>query len=165
MFQMHFFYTVMDTKTLLTQFYKGLKNANASNMTALYKDNSHFKDPVFGDLHGEHAISMWHMLFSKNNQVKISYKIIEATPTYGKVQWTANYLNGSNKRPVTNHVTANFKLADGEIVNHVDSFNLSKWSRQALGVSGLLMGWSSFMKNQIQKKTNSLLDHYIELKR
>ena len=51
----------------MTHFYEGFKNANASNMTALYKDNIHFKDPVFGDLHGERAKAMLHMLFSKNN--------------------------------------------------------------------------------------------------
>ena len=38
---------------------------------------------------------------------------------------------------------------DGKIIKHTDIFDLWEWSKQALGVSGYLLGWSGFMKNKI----------------
>ena len=43
---------------------------------------------------------------------------------------------------------ATFKIADGLIVDHVDRFSFWKWSRQAIGTKGLLLGWTPFLRAQ-----------------
>jgi len=91
--------------------------------------------------------------------VNVSY--IEATETTGGANWTATYKYGENERDVVNNVTASFKFKDGKIIEHIDSFKLWKWTRQALGVSGTLLGWTPLMKNKIQKTTNEQLNDYI----
>ena len=57
---------------------------------------------------------------------------------------------------------ATFEFEDGKIIKHTDDFDLWKWTKQALGFLGYLLGWSSFMKNKIQSKTTILLSNYIK---
>ncbi|WP_237708881.1 hypothetical protein [Gillisia marina] len=72
---------------------------------------------------------------------------------------------GQKKRTVINNVTANFQFKEDKIIKHIDDFNLWTWSKQALGSSGYFLGWSSYMRDQIQKKTGKLLNSYIEKKK
>jgi hypothetical protein len=39
---------------------------------------------------------------------------------------------------------------------------LWKWTKQAMGAPGYLLGWTPFFKNKIQATTNSRLDKFIE---
>jgi len=57
-------------------------------------------------------------------------------------------------------VQASFQFKDDKIIQHKDHFDLWKWTQQALGPAGYLLGWSSFMKNKIQKSTNKMVDDY-----
>jgi hypothetical protein len=105
---------------------------------------------------------MWHMLLSKKGAAPtINYTVLHETDSQGTVQWIASYHYGVKKRPVVNKVTATFVLLNGKILQHTDHFDLWNWSKQALGISGYLLGWSDFFKSKIQKKTNQMLDHYI----
>ena len=49
---------------------------------------------------------------------------------------------------MVNDVRATFRIEDGLIVDHVDGFSFWKWSRQALGTKGLLLGWTPFLRAQ-----------------
>ena len=44
---------------------------------------------------------------------------------------------------------------------HTDTFDLYKWTKQAMGPVGYILGWTPFMKNKIQKITNGRLDEFI----
>ncbi len=106
---------------------------------------------------------MWEMLLSKkDSKASINYEILEVDDKRAKVFWKAEYKYGLKRRAVVNKVTANFIFKDGMILKHIDDFNLWVWSRQALGTSGYLLGWSSYMRHQIQKKTEGLLSSYID---
>ena len=50
---------------------------------------------------------------------------------------------------------------DGKIIEHTDVFDLWLWTKQAMGFVGYLIGWSSLLKNKIQKTTNSNLDQFM----
>ena len=150
----------METIQLLNQFYSSFQKGNYMGMNACYADNIRFEDPAFGVLEGDRARSIWNMLLLKG-QSTITYDIVESTLTSGKVNWTASYKYGPHKRPVINHVNATFEISNGLIISHQDKFDLWQWSRQALGMSGLFLGWSNFMKDKIQQKTNRMLDAFM----
>lgn len=152
----------MTHSTLIKTFYEGFVAGNAQQMTDCYHDTIVFSDPAFGTLKGGRAKAMWHMLIARGKgAMKISYEITDVNETSGQVRWTARYPYGPKKRPVLNHVTANFKFADGKIIEHHDTFDLYQWSKQAMGLPGYLLGWSGFMRSKIQEKTNGLLDNYM----
>jgi ketosteroid isomerase-like protein len=155
----------MNNQTLIENFYTAFANGNAAEMIACYHENIIFEDPAFGELKGEKAKAMWEMLLSrKESAAKIEFDNVTANDKKGSATWIATYNYGKQNRKVINHVTANFEFADGKIIKHKDNFDLWKWSRQALGISGYLLGWSSFMRKKIQGTTNGLLAKFMEKK-
>ncbi len=152
----------MTNETTIQNFYQAFSEGNADAMVACYHDDVVFKDPAFGTLEGEKAKAMWRMLLSRSeSRPEIKFSDVAADDKFGKANWTAKYNYGSKKRPVENHIAATFEFKDGKIIKHTDFFDLWKWSQQALGVSGYLLGWSALMKNKIQKTTNTLLEKFI----
>lgn len=153
---------IHQNQQLIETFYNAFAKGDANSMTACYHDNVVFEDPAFGRLENGKPSKMWEMLLSrKKESTKVVFENVEANDTTGKANWTATYEYGPNNRKVINHITANFKFKDGKIIEHIDTFNLWKWTKQALGFSGYLLGWSSFMKGKIQKTTNQQLSTYI----
>ncbi len=150
----------MNNSELIETFYTSFSNADFKGMVECYHEDIVFEDPAFGKLKGERAAKMWEMLLSqKKSDIKISFNSIEATTENGKANWVAEYYYG--KRKVVNNISANFKFKDGKIIEHIDTFDLWKWTKQAMGTTGYLMGWSSFMKNKIQKTVNKRLDKFM----
>ena len=47
------------------------------------------------------------------------------------------------------------------IVDHVDEFSFWKWSRQALGTKGLLLGWTPFVRRTVRTKARAGLDEFL----
>lgn len=153
----------MKSKELIQEFYNSFAAGDAKGMIVCYHEDILFNDPAFGTLQGDRAKAMWEMLLSKKDaKPSIAYEILEVEDKSAKVFWTARYTYGPKKRKVVNRVTANFEFKDGKIIKHSDDFDLWTWSKQALGASGYLLGWTSFMRDQIQKKTGRLLSSYIK---
>ena len=152
----------MTAKETADKFYASFSQGNANEMLKLYHPEIEFADPAFGTLKAEKAHAMWRMLLSsKQAQLKISYTIIDYSDTQVKVNWIADYYFGPKKRKVKNNVIADLTFQDGKVIKHTDSFDLWKWSRQALGISGFLPGWSGFLKRKIQERTNKRLINYM----
>jgi hypothetical protein len=52
---------------------------------------------------------------------------------------------------VHNRIDARFEFdAAGLISRHVDRFNFWRWSRQALGLKGWLLGWTSLVRDKVR---------------
>lgn len=155
----------MNNKELIEKFYTAFSSGNAEEMISCYHEDVLFKDPAFGTLKGNDVFNMWRMLLSKkSNTTKITFTNITTEGNKGAVNWTAKYLYGNKNRKVVNNITANFTFKNGKIIKHIDTFNLWNWSRQALGFTGLLLGWTPFMKTKIQKTTRKKLDNFISKK-
>ena len=148
---------------LITRFYDSFAHADAEGMVGCYADDILFQDPAFGNLKGEDAKNMWRMLMlNGKGEIKITYGDISADDKTGSAKWKAEYIFSKTGRHVVNRIQAQFKFKDGKISVHSDSFNLWKWSAQALGWKGYLLGWSPFMKNKIQKQTHALLSNFTQ---
>jgi len=151
-----------DNKQLIENFYTAFTKGDANGMTACYHNDVVFEDPTFGKLENGKPAKMWEMLMSKKKaSTTIVFNNIDADEKTGKANWTATYEFGEKNRKVVNNVSAKFKFKDGKIIEHIDTFDIWKWTKQALGFSGVLLGWSSFMKKKIQKTTNDQLTEFI----
>ncbi len=153
----------MKNSDTITKFYTAFSAGDSNGMVECYHENIVFKDPVFGTLKGQRAAKMWQMLLAqKNSDTTITFEITETTADTAKANWVATYNYGKKKRKVVNKVSADFKFKDGKIIAHTDTFDLWKWTKQAMGAPGYLMGWTGFMKSKIQKTTNKRLDAFIK---
>ena len=45
-----------------------------------------------------------------------------------------------------------WRFRDGKIAEHRDHFDLWRWAGQALGIKGLLLGWTPFVQNAIRQQ-------------
>jgi len=84
---------------------------------------------------------------------------IAADGNSGQAHWDARYTFSATGRKVLNRIDARFEFRDGLIVRHVDRFDVWAWARQALGLPGLLLGWSGALREKVQAKAaKSLAD-------
>ena len=146
---------------LIEKFYASFQLKNWKGMQECYHDDVVFNDPVFQHLKGKETFAMWHMLTSASKDLVISYKDITANDQSGSCGWDAYYSFSRTGRKVHNIIQAKFKFSAGKIVEHFDSFDLWRWSRLALGISGVLLGWSPIIKNKVRRTANSSLQKFI----
>ena len=142
---------------VIERFYGGFAAGDADQMASCYHADVHFYDPVFQDLNGPEVMKMWRTLLTRSSDLEITLGDHQADETSGTGHWTAVYAFASTGRPVTNEIDAVFRFRDGLIIDHVDSFDFWKWSRQALGTPGLLLGWSPIVRNKVRKQSAELL--------
>jgi ketosteroid isomerase-like protein len=149
---------------LIHKFYTAFAKADAKTMCECYHTDIQFQDPAFGTLKGNDACQMWKMLIEKSKaNIKIEFSNIETDEYSGTAKWVAAYNFSKTNRKVVNEVQAQFQFRDGLIVKHTDYFDIWKWSKQALGFKGLLLGWTGFMQKQIQKQAIASLKNYTKV--
>jgi Ni2+-binding GTPase involved in maturation of urease and hydrogenase len=140
-------------ENLITKFYTAFGNADAKTMSECYHPKIHFIDPAFGLLKEEQVSKMWEMLLLKSKgNIKIEFSDVIADEFNGSAKWTATYVFSKTNRKVINKIGAEFVFQDGLIIKHTDSFDVWKWSKQAFGITGQLLGWTGFFQDKIQEQ-------------
>lgn len=146
---------------LIEEFYAGFAEGNAKTMGSCYHKDIQFQDPVFGKLQGQDVLDMWEMLIEKSKgNIKIEFSDVRADELSGSARWVAVYNFSKTNRNVVNVIQASFVFKDGLIIKHTDEFDIWKWSKQALGLPGYLLGWTGFMHQKIQKNALHSLRSY-----
>ena len=62
---------------------------------------------------------------------------------------------------MVNDVHADIRVENGLIVDHVDRFSFWAWSRQALGVPGVLLGWTPMLRSKVGGTARKGLDEFM----
>jgi ketosteroid isomerase-like protein len=143
-----------DNAALISRFYEAFNRLDAEAMAACYAEDVLFSDPVFGELRGRQAGDMWRMLTSRAKEFSIRFDSVRADDHSGRAHWMATYLFSQTGRTVVNDIQARFVFRDGKIAEHHDHFDLWRWSRQALGTKGLLLGWTPFVQQAIRAQAH-----------
>jgi ketosteroid isomerase-like protein len=150
-----------ENKRLIERFYEAFDRRDGEAMAACYAPHARFSDPVFPGLQNEEPGAMWRMLTGRADDLRVELLEHDADETSGTAHWKATYTFTQTGRPVVNDVHARFRFDDGLIAQHEDSFSFFRWSRQALGVPGLLLGWTPVLQKATQRKARAGLDEYI----
>lgn len=137
---------------LVRRFYDAFARRDAAQMAACYAPDVQFSDPVFVGLKGREASDMWAMLCEQGKDLQVRLASCEATDDGARARWIADYTFGPTRRKVHNEIDAVMVIRDGLIVEHTDTFDLWGWTRQALGVPGTLLGWSSLLQNKLRSE-------------
>ncbi|MGA7781334.1 MAG: nuclear transport factor 2 family protein [Paraburkholderia sp.] len=145
---------------LIQRFYEAFARRDAEAMSACYTPDVRFSDPVFGELRGDEARDMWRMLTQRAQEFSLTFSEVEANERSGSAHWVARYLFSQTGRTVVNRIQAQFVFRDGLIAEHHDGFDLWRWSRQALGFKGVLVGWTPLVQRAIRAQARKGLDAY-----
>lgn len=147
-------------KALIESFYAAFKNKEFKKMAECYHEDAYFRDEAF-ELKGLYIGAMWHMLCERGADMEMSYSVAEKDGVV-TAHWEPKYSFSQTGRFVHNIIDAEFEFKDGKIIRHIDHFEFWRWSRQALGLPGALLGWSSFLKNKVGTMANKTLVGFIK---
>lgn len=137
---------------LITRFYEAFQRLDAETMATCYASDAVFSDPAFGELRGAEIGDMWRMLTQRAQDFSLTFDHVAADAQSGSAHWIAHYVFTQSGNRVINDIQARFVFANGLIAEHRDSFDLWRWSRQALGAKGALLGWTPFVQNAIRQQ-------------
>lgn len=146
---------------LLDRFYRAFAKRDAATMAGCYAPNVRFGDPVFPALEGDRAAGMWKMLCERADDLRIEHSAIRADDAEGSAHWEAWYTFSATGKKVHNVIDAHFTFEDGLIRSHRDDFDFGRWSRQAIGVPAILLGWTGLIQRKVQQQAGAQLDKYL----
>ena len=148
-------------------FYSAFALLDAGTMAQCYADDASFDDEVFS-LQGRREVAgMWRMLCqatrAKGADVwKLQYRDVQADAGSGQAHWDAHYRFSNTGRIVDNSIEARFAFnPQGQIASHRDSFDFWRWSRQALGAPGYLLGWTPQLRNKVRAQALAKLRNFL----
>jgi hypothetical protein len=151
----------------LARFYSAFAALDADTMARCYAENARFDDPVFS-LHGRSEVGgMWRMLCTATRAKgrdawKLEFSDIQADARTGRAHWEAHYRFSTTGRLVHNIIDARFTFTpDGLIASQRDQFSFWRWSRQALGTPGLLLGWTPFLPAKVRQQASANLQKFL----
>jgi hypothetical protein len=152
----------MENSLLIQKFYTAFANSNGEEMASCYHKDVIFEDPAFGKLNQKEVTSMWKMLLERSKgNLKIEFYDVVTNGKSGSARWIATYIFSQTNRKVVNIIDAKFEFKDGLIIKHTDHFDFYKWTKQALGLKGYLLGWTNFMQKKVQQNAKKSLQSYI----
>jgi len=148
---------LLQIKFFYTAFFKKAHRA----MAACYHPEAEFRDAVFS-LQRKEIAAMWHMLCERGKDMEFEFSVSEQS---GQVlaHWEPAYTFSQTGNKVHNIVDATFEFKDGKIFRHKDQFKFWRWSRQAFGVGGVLLGWTSFFLNKVRQGAKQGLAKFIQI--
>ncbi|WP_394756490.1 nuclear transport factor 2 family protein [Rhodoferax sp.] len=155
----------------LSKFYSAFAALDADTMASCYAADAVFDDPAFS-LKGQREVAgMWRMLCAatqaKGREVwQLEFSGIEAAASSGRAHWEAHYRFSATGRLVHNIIDAQFTFTpDGLIATQRDHFDFWRWSRQALGTPGLLLGWTPWLRAKVRAQAAANLRKFLAGKR
>ena len=152
----------MSRKTIET-LYAAFARLDSDAMAACYAENARFDDAAFS-LAGRREIGgMWRMLCeavkAKGREV---WKLDVSAITDDSAHWEPQYRFSATGRMVHNIIDAQFEFdSAGLIVRHQDTFDFWRWSRQALGAPGMLLGWTPFLRGKVRAQAGASLAKFL----
>ena len=150
-----------DQTNIITQFYAAFQRKDFETMAALYHADATFEDAAFQLKSGKEAGAMWKMLITGGKDLRIEFDQVKMDGQTGAAHWEAWYTFSKTGRKVHNIIEARFEFKDGLIYRHKDHFDFWRWSRQSLGMTGWLLGWSSFLQNKVSNSAMKSLHQFM----
>ncbi len=148
---------------LVERFFKAFQKLDAREMNACYSDDIAFYDPMFELLRGDEAKAMWEMLCKNAKDFSLQFDSIKNLDDgYYTCNWTATYTFSKTGRKVVNMCKAHMKIENGLITEHSDGWSMHKWSAQAFGFTGKLLGWAGFFRRRLKNTAKRNLMFYLE---
>ena len=146
----------------IKKFYTAFQQKDYETMGSLYHPEATFKDAAFDLKSGKEAGAMWKMLITGGKDLCIEFRNVKAEGEKGSAHWEAWYTFSKTGRKVHNVIEAEFEFKDGLIYRHADHFSFWRWSRQSLGLTGLILGGTGFLKNKVRAMAMKRLHAFME---
>lgn len=146
---------------IIEKFYDAFARKDYAEMQTFYRDDSTFSDPVFTHLASAEVKAMWQMLLTAGRDLSVTYRDVQQDGSIQRCEWHAHYTFSRTGKRVHNIIRTEMEIREGKIFRHQDDFDFWRWSRQALGITGLLMGWTPGLKAKVRQTANQSLRSFM----
>jgi hypothetical protein len=102
------------------------------------------------------------MLCARAKDLRVEHSRIVIDGDRGTAHWEAWYTFSPTGRKVHNVIDALFRFEGETLIEHLDVFSLWRWSRQALGPVGLVLGWSPLVRAKVQAQARQGLEAFMK---
>lgn len=152
------------SRATIERFYAAFARLDADAMQACYAGDAVFDDEAFSLQGAQQIGGMWRMLCTATKTKGLAHWKLEVSDiTERSAHWDAHYVFSATGRKVLNRIDAEFEFgAHGLITRHRDRFDFWRWSRQALGVPGLVLGWTPFFRKQVRQQAAANLKRFLD---
>lgn len=154
------------TAQALERFFDAMQRCDTEALRTSYHPALRFDDPLISTTSVGDRLDWCGMLWSPRDAdgQRIWQLELEEVRTRGALataRWNLRYRYTPTKRLIDQALHSHFSFdADGRITTQRDSFDFWRWSRQAHGLLGLLLGWTPLMWDQAREQARaSLEDH------
>jgi ketosteroid isomerase-like protein len=151
----------------IANLYTAFARLDADGMAACYAPDAQFDDEVFSLRGKREVMGMWRMLCEGvkdkgRDDWRLDFSNVAGEGAAGRAHWDAYYRFSATGRLVHNSIDAEFGFTpEGLIAKHRDRFDFWRWSRQALGAPGMLLGWTPMLRSTVRKKANGNLQRFL----
>ena len=155
------------SRATVERLYAAFARLDGAAMAACYAPAAIFDDEVFS-LRGRAQVgAMWAMLCDAARGVGSRvWKLEVRDITERSAHWEATYRFSASGRMVHNIIEAEFEFdAEGLISRHRDRFDFWRWTRQALGLPGLLLGWTPMLRAKVRAQAAKGLARFMASRR
>jgi hypothetical protein len=151
------------SRATIERFYAAFAQLDADTMQACYAADARFDDEVFSLAGAADIGGMWRMLCETTKaKGRAHWKLELSQVSDRSAHWDAHYLFSATGRQVLNRIDAAFEFdGRGLITRHRDRFDFWAWSRQALGLPGLLLGWTPFLRRKVRAQAAANLRRFM----
>lgn len=152
------------SRATIERFYAAFERLDSDAMAACYAEQARFDDEAFSLTGRRQVGGMWAMLCRATREQGLAqWKLQASDITEHTAHWEARYLFSATGRVVHNRIDAEFEFDAGDlIVRHRDRFDFWRWSRQALGLPGWLLGWTPFLRKKVRAQAAASLRRFLE---
>jgi hypothetical protein len=152
------------SKSTIEQFYKAFASLDSKTMAECYALDATFEDEIFQLRGRTHVGGMWAMLCAAvKKSGRTDWKLEVRDITERSAHWEPTYRFSATGRIVHNVIDAEFEFdSQGLIKRHRDRFDLYRWARQALGLRGVLFGWTDWLRRKVQRQANRSLATHLQ---
>ena len=151
------------SRDTITRFYAAFVALDSAAMQACYAADAQFDDEAFSLRGREQIGGMWRMLCDAvRARGRADWKLDLGAVTDRSAHWEATYRFSATGRLVHNVIDAEFEFDEvGLITRHRDRFDFWRWSRQALGAPGVLLGWSRWLRSKVREQAAVNLKRFL----
>lgn len=151
------------SRDTVERLYAAFTRLDGAAMATCYAPDAAFDDEVFSLRGREQVGAMWAMLCDAAKAMGSDvWKLEVSDVTERSAHWEATYRFSATGRIVHNIIDAEFEFdAAGLIARQRDRFDFWRWTRQALGAPGLLLGWTPMLRAKVRAQAAKGLARFI----
>ncbi len=144
---------LIEAQALVQRYFTAFAALDAAAMNDCLHPEISYTDPLFPNLRRQQVAAMWRMRLAvmalHRKDMSLSWTVVFCEERKAQVFWEANSRHAGGRR-IRHKALATLAFWDGRIVRHVDGYNFWHWSRQALGITGALLGWHKGYRLAVQ---------------